>query len=84
MCATGSDEEPGETMTTDKHRITIYLADRRPLDDLTEQLRRLAPLEDRGKISRSTAIEAAIDVALADVQANGRQSAIYRAMVTSP
>ena len=71
-------------MTTDKHRVTIYLTDRRPLDDLTEQLRRLAPLEDRGAISRSTVIETAVRLALADVQANGRQSAIYPAMVTSP
>lgn len=71
-------------MTTDKHRITIYLADRRPLDDLTEQLRRLAPLEDRGKISRSTAIEAAIAVALADLLVNGRDAVIYSTLVTSP
>ena len=72
-------------MTTDrKTRITVWLYDRRPLDDLTEQLRRLAPLEDRGKISRSTVIEAAIAVALADVQANGRQSAVHERLVTSP
>lgn len=71
-------------MTTDKHRITIYLADRRPLDDLTEQLRRLAPLEDRGQISRSTAIEAAIVVALEDLRAKGRDAAIYSHLVTSP
>jgi hypothetical protein len=71
-------------MTTDKHRITIYLEDRRPLDDLTEQLRRLAPIEDRGKISRSTAIEAAIDVALADLLANGRDAVVYSTLVTSP
>lgn len=71
-------------MTTDKHRITIYLADRRPLDDLTEQLRRLAPIEDRGKISRSTAIEAAIDVALAELLAHGRDAVVYSTLVTSP
>lgn len=71
-------------MTTDKHRVTIYLADRRPLDDLTEQLRRLAPIEDRGKISRSTAIEAAIVVALEDLRAKGRDAAIYSHLVTSP
>ena len=71
-------------MTTDKHRVTIYLADRRPLDDLTEQLRRLAPLEDRGAISRSTAIEAAIDVALDDLRAKGRDAAIYSHLVTLP
>ncbi len=71
-------------MTTDKHRITIYLSDRRPLDDLTEQLRRLAPLEDRGAISRSTVIETAVRLALADVQANGRQSALFCHLVTSP
>lgn len=71
-------------MTTDKHRVTCYLADRRPLDDLTEQLRRLAPLEDRGQISRSTAIEAAIVVALEDLRAKGREAAIYSHLVTSP
>ena len=71
-------------MTTDKTRVTIYLVDRRPLDDLTEQLRRLAPLEDRGAISRSTAIEAAIVVALEDLRAKGRDAAIYEWLVTSP
>ena len=71
-------------MTTDKTRVTIYLTDRRPLDDLTEQLRRLAPLEDRGAISRSTAIEAAIVVALEDLRAKGRDAAIYEWLVTSP
>ena len=35
-------------MTTDKARLTVYLTDRRPLDELTEALRRLAPLEARG------------------------------------
>ena len=71
-------------MTTDKQRITIYLADRQPLDDLTEQLRVLAPLEARGAISRSTAIEAAVSLALADLRATGRLSAIYEKLVTSP
>ena len=71
-------------MTTDKARITIYLADRRPLDDLTEQLRRLAPIDERGAISRSTVIEAAVSLALADLRATGRLSAIYESMVTSP
>ena len=71
-------------MTTDKHRITIYLTDRRPLDDLTEQLRRLAPLEDRGKISRSTVIETAVRLALEDLRAKGRAATIYSHLVTSP
>jgi hypothetical protein len=72
-------------MTTDrKTRITVWLYDRRPLDDLTEQLRRLAPLEDRGRISRSTVIEAAIAVALADLLAHGRDAVVYSTLVTSP
>ncbi len=72
-------------MTTDnKTRVTVWLYDRRPLDDLAEQLRRLAPLEDRGKISRSTAIEAAIGVALEDLRAKGREAAIYSHLVTLP
>lgn len=72
-------------MTTDnKVRITVWLYDRRPLDDLAEQLRRLAPLEDRGTISRSTVIETAVRLALEDLRAKGRDAAIYEQMVTSP
>ena len=71
-------------MTTDKARVTIYLADPKPLDDLREELRTLAPIEARGGISRSTAIEAAITVALADLRASGRKSDIYERLVTSP
>lgn len=71
-------------MTTDKTRITIYLNDRRPLDDLTEELRRLAPIEARGQISRSTAVEAAVRLALDVLREKGRDAAIFQAMVTLP
>ena len=71
-------------MTTKKARLTVYLTSAAELDDLREQLRILAPLELRGGISRSTAIEAAVSVALRDVQARGRESDVYRAMVTLP
>lgn len=71
-------------MTTDKHRITVYLNDRRPLDDLTEELRRLAPIEARGQISRSTVVEAAVALAQDGLRANGRNAAIFQAVVTLP
>lgn len=71
-------------MTTDKHRITVYLADRRPLDDLYDQVRRLAPIEARGQISRSTVVEAAVAVALDGLRGNGREAAIYSLLVTLP
>ena len=71
-------------MTTSKQRLTVYLTSAAELDDLREQLRILAPLELRGRISGSTCIEAAVSVALADVQARGRESDVYRAMVTLP
>lgn len=71
-------------MTTSKQRLTVYLSNPSELDALFDELRRLAPIEARGKISRSTAIEAAVRLALADVQANGQRSAIYETMVTSP
>ena len=71
-------------MTTDKRRVTIYLRDPQPLDDLFDAARRLAPLEARGAISRSTAIESAVRLALADLQARGRQSAIFSDLVTLP
>ena len=53
-------------------------------DRLYDELRLLAPIEARGGISRSTAIEAAITVALADLRARGRKSGIYERLVTLP
>ena len=71
-------------MTTSKARLTIYLSNPAQLEDLREALRILAPIADRGFISRSTAIEAAVSVALRDIEARGRDSDVYRAMVTLP
>ena len=71
-------------MTTDKARLTVYLTDRRLLDELTEALRRTAPLELRGAITRSTVTEAALTVGWADVQARGRESDVFKALVTLP
>ena len=71
-------------MTTEKSRVTIYLGDPKSLEALYDELRLLAPIEARGGISRSTAIEAAITVALADLRARGRKSGIYETLVTSP
>lgn len=71
-------------MATSKQRISIYLSTDRQLEALFNTLRELAPLAERGKLSRSTAIEAAVNLALADLKANGRDSAIYKSMVTPP
>ena len=71
-------------MTTSKARLTVYLSNPSELDDLREALRRLAPLTDRGRISGSTCIEAAVTLALRDLQARGVESDVYRAMVTLP
>jgi hypothetical protein len=71
-------------MTTDKKHVSVYLTSTKEIDDLVEALRRLAPLEARGRISRSTAIEAAVRLALADVRGRGRDAALYRAMVVLP
>ena len=71
-------------MTTSKARHTIYLSSDQDLEALFNGLRLLAPLEERGRISRSTAIEAAITLALADLRANGQQAAIFQTMVTLP
>ena len=71
-------------MTTSKQRITIYLAQPSQLEDLREALRVLAPIEARGRISGSTAIEAAVSVALRDVTARGRDSDVYKTLVTLP
>ena len=71
-------------MTTSKARLTIYLASHAELDLLFDELRRRAPIEARGGISRSTAIEAAVSLALRDLQARGRDSDVFKVMVTSP
>ena len=71
-------------MTTKKARLTVYLTSAAELDDLREQLRILAPLELRGRISGSTCIEAAVSVALRDVQARGVESDVFKVLVTLP
>ena len=71
-------------MTTSKARLTVYLANPSELDDLREALRRLAPLGLRGRISGSTCVEAAVSVALADVQARGVDSDVFKTLVTLP
>ena len=71
-------------MTTSKARLTIYLSDTRPLDDLVEAARRASPLEDRGRITRSTCCEAAVTLALAELRASGKQSPLLAALVTLP
>ena len=71
-------------MTTSKARLTVYLRHPSELDDLREALRILAPLEIRGRITGSTAIEAAVSVALRDIEARGRDADVFKALVTSP
>ena len=71
-------------MTTDKKRITIWMNSTAELETLYSALRLLAPIEARGAISRSTAIEAAVSLALADLQARGRESDVFKRLVTSP
>ena len=71
-------------MTTGKRRITAWLYSTAELDALREEARRLVPLEDRGRISASTCIEAAVLVALDDLRANGKQSPLLAALVTLP
>lgn len=70
-------------MTTDKSRLTIWLRNRQALDDLTEELRRLADLDQRGTITRSTVVEGCVVLALADLRAKGKDAAIYN-QVTLP
>ena len=71
-------------MATDKQRLTVYMADTRKLDALVELARRSVPIEQRGVITRSTAVEAAVALALAELRANGKQSALLDALVTLP
>ena len=71
-------------MSTTKDRVTIWLRNRQALDDLTEELRRLADLGQRGAITRSTVVEGCVVMALADLRANGRDAAIFRSLVTLP
>jgi hypothetical protein len=71
-------------VTTTKNRLTVYMHSTAALDDLVELARRALPLEARGRITRSTAIEAAVTLALAELRTNGKQSALLAALVTLP
>lgn len=71
-------------MTTDKTRHTIWLYDGSQLDALVEMARRSVPIERRGAITRSTCVEAAVTMALAELRQNGAQSALLAALVTLP
>lgn len=71
-------------MTTDKKRLTLYLASDAALEALYSELRTLAPIAQRGAISRSTITEAALALAWSDVQANGARAAIVSTLVTLP
>ena len=71
-------------MTTSKQRLTLYLASDAALEALYSELRRLAPIAQRGAISRSTIAEAALALAWSDVQANGAGAAIFQTLVTLP
>ena len=71
-------------MTTRKQRLTLYLASDAALEALYSELRRLAPIAQRGQISRSTVAEAALALAWSDVQANGAGAAIFSRLVTLP
>lgn len=70
-------------MTTRKVRITVWLRDTSELEELFDQVRQLAPIEARGVISRSTCVEAAVAVALRDIEARGRESDVFKALVTT-
>ena len=71
-------------MTTDKQRLTVYMHSTTALHDLVELARRSVPIEARGRITRSTCVEAAVMLALAELRQNGAQSALLAALVTLP
>ena len=51
---------------------------------IRDRVRELAPIEKRGRCTRSTIVEAAIGLALRDVQARGRDSDVFKTLVTLP
>ena len=71
-------------MTTSKRRITAWLYSTAELDALREEARRLVPIEQRGQVSASTCIEAAVTIGLAELRRNGAQSALLQTLVTLP
>ena len=71
-------------MTTNKTRCTIYLRSTAALDNLVETARRSVAIEQRGAITRSTAVEAAVTLALAELRTSGKQSPLLAALVTLP
>ena len=70
--------------TSRKQRYTIWTGKPAELETLYDLVRELAPIAKRGRCTRSTITEAAIGLALRDVEARGVDSDVYRAMVTLP
>ena len=70
--------------TSRKQRYTIWTAQPSELETLYDLVRELAPIEKRGRCTRSTIVEAAIGLALRDVQARGVDSDVFKTMVTLP
>lgn len=71
-------------MTTTKQRYTIWTAQPSELETLFDLVRGLAPIDARGRCTRSTIVEAALSVALRDVQARGRDADVFKVLVTLP
>lgn len=72
-------------MTTSKKvRYTIWTGKPAELETLYDLVRQLAPLAKRGRCTRSTITEAALTVALRDVQARGVESDVFKTLVTLP
>ena len=70
--------------TSRKQRYTIWTGKPAELETLYDLVRELAPIAKRGRCTRSTITEAAVTVALRDVQARGRDSDVFKALVTLP
>lgn len=71
-------------MTTRKRRVTLYLEHGSELEVLFDLVRELAPIETRGRCTRSTITAAALSVALRDIEARGRDADVFKTLVTLP
>ena len=69
--ASKTDPDPPEE--PEKTRITLFLASRisYELDELKMKIRRDAPRSDMSKVSKSSIVEAAVDIVKADFESNG-------------
>jgi hypothetical protein len=75
--------QPAPAQEPEKIRISLFMASRASfeLDELKMKIRRQAPRSAMSRISKSSIVEAAVDIVKKDFEANGMESILVRSIL---